>query len=188
MTHHNTEHPHVHVALRGVDSNGRSLRLDRDYIKTGMRGIAKDLCTRQLGYRSEKDADESSAREIREHRFTLLDRCTAGIDSVWIVFLAPRQYVSKLLFMPKAMKIQLLLHYPENDGMRPRNDSPCSVALRSHELAVRIHVGDPTLRPQNLFHGSRYGTGVFPGFLGGIHSPLVPFRPTVVKRLAGPGS
>ena len=74
VTHHNTEHPHVHVALRGVDSNGRSLRLDRDYIKNGIRGIAEDLCTRQLGYRSEKDAAESSAREIREHRFTSLDR------------------------------------------------------------------------------------------------------------------
>ena len=74
VTHHNTEHPHVHVALRGVDSNGRSLRLDREYIKNGIRGIAEDLCTRQLGYRSEKDAAESSAREIREHRFTSLDR------------------------------------------------------------------------------------------------------------------
>jgi hypothetical protein len=74
VTHHNTEHPHAHVALRGVDSNGRSLRLDRDYIKNEIRGIAEDLCTRQLGYRSEKDAAESSAREIREHRFTSLDR------------------------------------------------------------------------------------------------------------------
>ena len=74
VTHHNTEHPHVHVALRGVDSNGRSLRLDRDYIKNGIRGIAEDLCTRQLGYRSEKDAAESLARETGEHRFTSLDR------------------------------------------------------------------------------------------------------------------
>jgi hypothetical protein len=74
VSHHNTEHPHVHVALRGVDGTGRPLRLDRDYIKHGIRAIAEDLCTRQLGYRTDRDAAESAAREIREQRYTSLDR------------------------------------------------------------------------------------------------------------------
>ena len=45
-THHNTEHPHIHVALRGVDRDGHALRLHRDFIKQGMREIAEDLCLR----------------------------------------------------------------------------------------------------------------------------------------------
>jgi hypothetical protein len=73
-THHNTEHPHIHVALRGVDRDGRALRLDRDFIKRGMREIAEDLCTRQLGYRTELDAADAERREASQCRYTSLDR------------------------------------------------------------------------------------------------------------------
>ena len=74
VSHHNTEHSHVHVALRGVDGRERPLRLDRDYIKSGIRAVAEDLCTRQLGYRTDRDAAEAAAREAREQRYTSLDR------------------------------------------------------------------------------------------------------------------
>jgi type IV secretory pathway VirD2 relaxase len=72
--HFNTEHPHVHVALRGVSKNGEEIRLSRDYVKSGLRSSAEDLCTRQLGHRTEMDAFEAERREIREKRFTSLDR------------------------------------------------------------------------------------------------------------------
>ena len=72
VEHHNTEHPHVHVVIRGVRDDGESLRLSRDYVKQGIRSIAGDLCTRQLGYRTELDA---RSRTPRNHRETLhLDR------------------------------------------------------------------------------------------------------------------
>jgi len=74
VAHNNTEHPHVHVALRGKSANGIVLRLNRDYIKRGVREIAEDLCTRQLGYRTSLDAAEAERREINETRFTSLDR------------------------------------------------------------------------------------------------------------------
>ena len=51
-THFNTEHPHVHVALRGINADGSSLDLKRDYIRNGIRSIAEDLCTRQIGHRN----------------------------------------------------------------------------------------------------------------------------------------
>ena len=72
--HHNTEHPHFHVALRGVGGKGEVLRLDRDYVKHGIRAAAEDLCTRQLGYRTERDAEVVASREVRETRYTSLDR------------------------------------------------------------------------------------------------------------------
>jgi type IV secretory pathway VirD2 relaxase len=74
VAHFNTEHPHVHVALRGVGRNGEEIHLARDYVKTGMRSLAEDLCTRQLGHRTEMDGIEAERREIREKRFTSLDR------------------------------------------------------------------------------------------------------------------
>ena len=72
--HYNTEHPHVHVALRGISPEGRPLRLSRDYVKQGIREIGEDLCTRQLGYRTELDAAAAQRREVHQHRYTSLDR------------------------------------------------------------------------------------------------------------------
>ena len=74
VAHFNTEHPHVHVALRGVGAEGRPLRLSRDFIREGIRHITEDLCTRQLGYRTEFDAADAQRREVHQHRYTSLDR------------------------------------------------------------------------------------------------------------------
>jgi type IV secretory pathway VirD2 relaxase len=82
VMHYNTEHPHVHVALRGIGAEGRSLHLSRDYIRQGIRSAAEDLCTRQLGYRTEFDAATAQRREVSEYRYTSLDRAIKR-DAVW---------------------------------------------------------------------------------------------------------
>jgi type IV secretory pathway VirD2 relaxase len=82
VAHYNTEHPHVHVALRGIGPEGRSLHLSRDYIRQGIRCAAEDLCTRQLGYRTEFDAATAQRREVHKHRYTSLDRAIKR-DAVW---------------------------------------------------------------------------------------------------------
>lgn len=74
VEHQNTEHPHVHVVIRGVRSDQEPLRLSREYVQRGIRAIAEDLCTRQLGYRTELDAADAERREISEKRYTALDR------------------------------------------------------------------------------------------------------------------
>jgi hypothetical protein len=53
--HHNAEHPHIHVALRGVDKKGIPLRLPREYIRGGLRERAEEIATEALGYRSLAD-------------------------------------------------------------------------------------------------------------------------------------
>ena len=50
VTHHNTDHPHVHIALRGT-TNGQPIRFNRDYIRHALRTHAESLCTRELGFR-----------------------------------------------------------------------------------------------------------------------------------------
>ena len=41
VSHFNTEHPHVHVALRGLDTRGAEFKLDREYVKSGLRSVAQ---------------------------------------------------------------------------------------------------------------------------------------------------
>ena len=74
VTHHNTDHPHVHVALRGVDKQGKPIHLPREYVKSGIRSRAEDLVTKELGHRTEHDAIEAQRREVDQLRFTSLDR------------------------------------------------------------------------------------------------------------------
>jgi hypothetical protein len=82
VTHFNTEHPHVHIALRGIREDKTALDLSRDYVRHGVRAIAEDLCTRQLGHRNQLDAIESERREIQERRFTSLDRAINRANTV----------------------------------------------------------------------------------------------------------
>ena len=72
--HYNTDHPHVHVVLRGRDEHGKALRLPREYVQSGIRSHAEDIATKQLGYRTERDAVEAQRREVPQLRFTTLDR------------------------------------------------------------------------------------------------------------------
>jgi Protein of unknown function (DUF3363) len=74
VVHHNTEHPHVHIALRGVDDRGAALRLPRAFIQSGIRRHAEELATHELGFRTERDALEAQRREVQQLRFTSLDR------------------------------------------------------------------------------------------------------------------
>jgi type IV secretory pathway VirD2 relaxase len=73
VAHFNTEHPHVHIALRGIGAEAGPLHLSRDFIREGIRHITEDLCTRQLGYRTEFDAADAQRREVHQHRYTSLD-------------------------------------------------------------------------------------------------------------------
>src|SRR6266542_3023102 len=74
VIHYNTEHPHAHIALRGLDNRGKPLRLPREYVKSGIRSRAQDLITKELGHRTLDDAIEAQRREVNQFRFTSLDR------------------------------------------------------------------------------------------------------------------
>lgn len=58
VTHFSTEHPHVHIALRGIRDDKSALDLPRDCVRHGIRAIAEDLCTRQPGHRNHLDAEQ----------------------------------------------------------------------------------------------------------------------------------
>ena len=53
--HWNTDNPHVHLLVRGVDESGADLVIARDYISRGIRSRAEDLVTRELGPKPEHE-------------------------------------------------------------------------------------------------------------------------------------
>ncbi len=75
--HWNTEHPHIHVLVRGVADDGENLVIDRDYIRSGMRGRARDILTQGLGPRTDLDIRATIERQIDTERWTQLDRALA---------------------------------------------------------------------------------------------------------------
>ena len=74
VTHFNTEHPHVHLVVRGRRNDGAALTLPRSYVQHGLREAAGKACTLQLGPRTELDAIAAEEREVSERRYTSLDR------------------------------------------------------------------------------------------------------------------
>lgn len=74
VDHWNTEHPHVHLIVRGVRDDGENLVISRDYIKEGMRDRARDLITQELGPRTDQEIRQTLERQIDADRWTNLDR------------------------------------------------------------------------------------------------------------------
>jgi type IV secretory pathway VirD2 relaxase len=74
VDHWNTEHPHIHLIVRGVRDDGENLVISRDYIKEGMRDRARDLITHDLGPRTDLDIRRSLDRQVEAERWTQLDR------------------------------------------------------------------------------------------------------------------
>ncbi|MBB2972677.1 VirD2 family relaxase/mobilization nuclease [Mesorhizobium sp. RMAD-H1] len=91
VDHWNTEHPHVHLIVRGVRDDGQDLVISRDYIKEGMRDRARDLITQELGPRTDLDIRRSLERQIEAERWTQLDRqLVRDARETGIIDLAPR--------------------------------------------------------------------------------------------------
>ena len=74
VNHHNTDNPHVHIVVRGLDRDGDELRIDGRYIAREMRWRAQEVATRELGPRTELELSRTPNLEIERARYTALDR------------------------------------------------------------------------------------------------------------------
>ena len=72
--HYDTANPHTHVVIRGVKENGKTLIIPREYISHGMRDVAEDIATRELGPLNQIDIAKKLAAQVTQERFTTLDR------------------------------------------------------------------------------------------------------------------
>lgn len=124
IDHFNTEHPHVHLAVRGVDAEGKPLRIDPTYIKTTMRLRARQAATMQLGYRRDQDIADAWSRQVGQQRFTELDRmilrgALVGADGSHLVDFGGLPPVSTRAREVRVQQIRRLVHL-ERMGLAER--------------------------------------------------------------------
>jgi type IV secretory pathway VirD2 relaxase len=81
VNHHDTDNPHVHIVVRGVDREGDDLRFDRGYLAHGMRWRAQEILTRELGRRSGLNTSLEWEGEAGREAFTEIDRSIAEVSS-----------------------------------------------------------------------------------------------------------
>lgn len=74
VDHYNTDHPHSHIIIRGVDDREKNLIISRNYLSYGMRKRAQELLTLELGPKCEYEINMSLRREVIKDRLTSLDR------------------------------------------------------------------------------------------------------------------
>jgi type IV secretory pathway VirD2 relaxase len=92
VDHWNTDNPHVHLLLRGVDDQGADLVINRDYISHGLRSRAEELAYAELGPKPEHEIQRALDREVIAERWTRLDAEIArSADELGVVDLRPEQ-------------------------------------------------------------------------------------------------
>jgi type IV secretory pathway VirD2 relaxase len=74
VDHWNTDNPHVHLLVRGVDEEGADLVISQDYISRGLRSRAEELVAIELGPKPEHEIRNSLEREVAAERWTRLDQ------------------------------------------------------------------------------------------------------------------
>ncbi|WP_454919085.1 relaxase/mobilization nuclease domain-containing protein [Xanthobacter sediminis] len=91
VDHWNTDNPHVHLLLRGVDETGADLVISRDYISRGLRSRAEDLVSLELGPRPEHEIRHALEQEVTAERWTRIDReIRLAADDVGYLDLRPQ--------------------------------------------------------------------------------------------------
>ena len=74
VVHSNTEHPHIHILINGVDQKGKPFRFDKGLIRGQiMRRAAMEICTNVFGCRSEADILQAKERALVSDRYTEFD-------------------------------------------------------------------------------------------------------------------
>ena len=74
VDHFNTERPHTHIMLRGVNDTGKNLIIAREYIAHGFRERASELVTLDLGPRTAREIEDRLRHDVGQERLTAIDR------------------------------------------------------------------------------------------------------------------
>jgi hypothetical protein len=168
VNHHNTEHPHTHVVVRGVDLRGHKVRFDRAYISNGMRWRAQEIATEELGPRTEQDIRRTYEKEVTQERFTSLDREFERRATDQRVQLGARQRCGPFNDSTLVARLAHLEEMRLADRVRPQRVGACTRVAEDPARARRAarhhqaHACRPLRRPGSLPRRSR-GPGLVDG-------------------------
>lgn len=87
VNHYNTDNPHVHIVIRGVDHEREQVTINQDYITSEFRYRAQEIATDLLGPRTELDIAELENREIGLARYTSLDSKLVRLEKEGVITL-----------------------------------------------------------------------------------------------------
>lgn len=151
IDHWNTEHPHIHVIVRGRTDDDRDLVISRDYIREGMRARAETLVTLELGLRSDVEIKRSLENQIEAERWTRLDRALAreARANEGIIDLRPTRasradelYTIKIGRMRKLERLGVAQAVDAGKWVLGENAEPTLRALgERNDIVKRIHRG-----------------------------------------------
>lgn len=71
--HFDTNEPHVHLLIKGLDDNGKRLLMTRDYISRGLRVRASQVINKKLGLRSLDEVVAALKLEVAKAKKCVLD-------------------------------------------------------------------------------------------------------------------
>lgn len=92
VDHWNTDNPHVHLLVRGVNDQGGDLVIARDYIGHGLRSRAEELASTELGPKPEHEIVHTLDREVTAERWTRLDaEIGQAADELGVIDLRPER-------------------------------------------------------------------------------------------------
>jgi len=161
VDHHNTGHPHTHIIVRGRDAGGADLVISPDYLMKGLRGRAQQIVTEALGPRLEVDIAQAAQREVRQDRYTGLDRELSGLARGGEVSIASasgsgerfRQALQK-----QRLKHLESLHFAEKTGsakwrLKPGWERALQAMGRRGDIIRSLSAG---LSPGKLVKGVRF--------------------------------
>ncbi len=72
--HYDTDNPHAHIVIRGIDREGQEVRMTREYFTKGFRLRSQQEATRVLGFRLKEDILLVREKQIKSLHITELDR------------------------------------------------------------------------------------------------------------------
>jgi hypothetical protein len=136
VDHWNTDNPHVHLLVRGVDETGADLVISRDYISHGLRSRAEDLASLELGPKPEHEIRASLEREATAERWTSLDRQIKSLsDELGIVDMRPERPGPEDPLVRRLMVRRL--QYLESLGLAAGDGAGLWTVVRETETRLR---------------------------------------------------
>jgi len=137
IDHNNTDNPHAHLLVRGVDERGKALMIDREYVRTGIRARSQEIASRELGLRLEPEMLRSRGETIDKERWTEIDRALQRradgdrvIDYSGVV---PYNDAARIRAEQEMQRLQFL----EGLGLARRLDTHAWELSPNHELELR---------------------------------------------------
>ncbi|MGV0821042.1 relaxase/mobilization nuclease domain-containing protein [Martelella sp. AMO21009] len=176
VDHWNTDNPHVHLLVRGVDETGADLVISRDYISRGLRSRGEELVSLELGPKPEHEIRATLEKEITAERWTSLDReIRFAADDTGHVDLRP-DAGDMSNSEPRRLMIGRLQHLEKMGLATPAGSGEWMVGLEAeHKLRDLGMRGDiiKTMHRAFVERGQDRGIGDFAIEAGDEASPII---------------